>query len=96
MEENKEGFSCPIRPKIEWNKKPKILTKEEMEFNSTRIEYVKWLQEHYPDGYGIANFKGLTGNQSHFLDFLLQNKEIVASIGDMEFVFETVRKFLRN
>lgn len=38
----------------------------------------------------------LTNTQHYFAEFLLKNIEEIDKIGDLEFVFLTIRKYLKN
>ena len=60
-------------------------------FSDEYLEFVKWRQEREKE-----NFRLLTTNQHLFAEWLLQNKNTVSFIGDMEFVFDNIRKFLKS
>ena len=51
-------------------------------------EYLKWVKE--------TQQKDLTGNQAMFAQWLLDNKSIVNTMGNMEDVFLSIRNYLKN
>lgn len=50
--------------------------------------YQAWVQQ--------AKLPPLTNNQAKFAEWLLDNEDKVAMIGDMESIFKSVRKYLRQ
>jgi hypothetical protein len=50
--------------------------------------YDRWIKE--------SGIKNMTRNQSDFAKFLFDNSTIINTLGDMETIFKSVRKYLKE
>lgn len=61
-------------------------------------DWIDWMQEKDKDGnlYPSRQIPPMTRNQWTFAEFLLNNHGEISKIGNMETIFENVRKFLKS
>lgn len=52
------------------------------------IEYLKWVRQ--------ANLPPLTNSQARMAEFLLSDPEVVGKVGDLETIFKSIQKYLKN
>ena len=51
-------------------------------------DYLKWVKE--------TNQKNLTNTQHEFAEWLIQNRDKISKIGDLETIFKSVRGWLKK